>query len=103
MERITVSDLEAVVRRINRVMNGTDQHEPWERVDGTLRANVGVFYLDGAYGGYDLYRMVNESGGVDDVLRCGHRPKRELYDLMHAYLRGITSGIERVQREQVPA
>lgn len=89
MDRITVKDLEAVVRRVNRTVNGSEV-EPWVRgEDGQLRATVGAYYLDGAYGGYELLRMSNENGGVTDVLASGHVPKRELYALMHAFLRGI--------------
>ena len=89
-ERITIRDLEGVCRRINRTVNGTDYQEPWTKdEDGHNRASIGVYYLDGAYGGYALYRMATESGGVSDVLGLGHLSKRELYHSMHAFLRGI--------------
>jgi hypothetical protein len=51
-------------------------------------ATVGAYYLDGAYGGWALYRVVSESGGVEDVFRCGHRAKRELYLMLEAFLDG---------------
>jgi hypothetical protein len=89
MERITVKDLEAVCARINRVVNGTDEVEPWTRGDdGHLHAAIGVYHLSGAYGGYGLHRMMNDGGGVDDVF-YGHYPKRELYSKMQAFLKGI--------------
>lgn len=82
-------DLEAVCARINRTLNGKEC-QPWYRDDsGKLRATIGAFYIDGAYGGYALYRMVNPGGGVSDVFRVGHVPKRELRNLMFAYLEGI--------------
>ncbi len=58
--RITVSDLEAVVRRINRSVNGTDELPAWDVyiVDGKreFRQNPDVYHLSGAYGGYALHR-----------------------------------------------
>jgi hypothetical protein len=92
-DRITNRDLEAVCRRINIVFGFKDvplwNHTANE--DGTRRLNatVGMYYIDGAYGGVELHRMVNESGGVSDVFRVGHVPKRDLYRLMHAFLDGI--------------
>ena len=89
MQRITQKDLEAVCRRINRTVNGTDDVPAWvKNEEGTFRATVGVYVLDGAYGGWSLERIVGESGGVSDVFRCGHVPKRELYDRMQAFLDG---------------
>ncbi len=94
-ERVTIADLEAVCRRINRTVNGTDEVPVWnELVDGenSIRANIGVFYLDGAYGGYALYRIMSEGGGVTDVLNTGHTTKRELQARMFSFLEGIDYG-----------
>ena len=99
-DRITVKDLRAVCARINRwagFAGDAQLGEPaywtsvalWTQQDGRNIATVGMFYVDGAYGGWSLYRMMNEAGGVTDVLRSGHVPARELYGLMHAYLEGI--------------
>lgn len=95
-DRVTISDLEAICRRINRTVNGTDQTPVWETVhdleEAPFRhANIGVFYLDGAYGGYALYRIMNEGGGVTDVFNGGHMPKRELQARMFAFLEGIAT------------
>lgn len=88
MARITRKDLEPLVARLNRETNSP--MDPWTRgEDGKLRANIGNFHLSGAYGGWSLHRMVNESGGVSDVFSCGHVPARDLYNQLHAYLRGI--------------
>ncbi len=94
-ERVTIADLEAVCRRINRTVNGTDEVPVWnELVDGenSICANIGVFYLDGAYGGYALYRIMSEGGGVTDVLGTGHTTKRELQARMFSFLEGIDYG-----------
>ena len=81
--RILTSDLDAVCRRINRTLNGTD--ETPVRVDGENAPDV--FWISGAYGGYSLYR--NSGAGAEDVFRCGHLPKRELYDRMQSFLTGV--------------
>ena len=87
MNRITTKQLQAICDRINRVTNSP--MEPWTRIDGQLTANIGNYHLDGAYGGYALEQMVNESGGVRSVFGCGHIPKRELADRMYAFLAGL--------------
>jgi hypothetical protein len=93
MNRISKSDLQAVVDRINR-MAGSPLESYTITVDETGRkkyaANVGNYHLSGAYGGYALYRMDNESGGVENVLGTGHLAKRDLYDRMHAFIRGLS-------------
>lgn len=94
MDRITVRDLEAVCARINRTVNGAEL-EAWERrPDGVgVRQVPDAYVLSGAYGGYALHRNCSvsddgESHGVHDVFG-GHMPKRELYDRMQSFLRGI--------------
>lgn len=95
-ERITQRDLEAVCRRINRTVNGTDEtpcwtrrYEPGDPPNGANVASIGVYYIDGAYGGVALYRIVTDGGGVQDVFGNGHLAKRDLYSRMHGFLVGI--------------
>ena len=88
MNRITLKDLEAVVRRINAITNSPP--EPYTKDgNGKYIANIGNYHLDGAYGGYALHRMHGESGSVTDVLRIGHTPKKDLYHAMHAFIAGL--------------
>lgn len=77
MNRVTVKDLEAIVNRINTITSSPATSYT-KLADGKFKANIGNYHLDGAYGGYALYRMDNIGGGVQDVLRVGHVPKREL-------------------------
>lgn len=94
-ERITVKDLRAVCDRINRTFG--QALLPWTFGQGPAggKANIGTFYIDGAYGGWELMRIMNEGGGVTEPLgSTGHVPARELYGLMHAYLRGVEAGVE---------
>jgi len=89
--RITGKMLEAVVDRINTVTGSPPK--PWvKNKAGRLRAQVGNYHLDGAYGGWTLHRMVNKSGGVTVPLSHGYFPKRELYGQMQAFLRGLEMG-----------
>lgn len=102
-DRITNSDLEAVCRRINRIVNQSENFDVWESnpdwntetgtASNAVRARIGTFYIDGAYGGVALYRIMSEGGGVTDVFNVGHVPKRELYHLMFAYIEGLGTGI----------
>lgn len=87
MNRITVSDLRAVIARLNRTC-GTPQDPYTPDADGRLRANIGCWHLSRAYGGFGLHRMVNESGGVSDPFGH-HMPARELMNRISAYLRGF--------------
>jgi hypothetical protein len=73
MPRITRRDLESVVARLNReAYTGFPSTRPFE--------------LSGAYGGFALHRQGS------DVLRSGHVPARQLYDMIHAFLEGMELG-----------
>lgn len=86
-DRVSIKDLEAIVARINRITGSP--MEPYTRSSHGSVANIGNYHLSGAYGGYALHRMSNEAGGIIDALRSGHVSKRELRDLMFAYIAGI--------------
>jgi hypothetical protein len=86
--RNTDRDLKAVVDRINRVTNSPA--EPYTKDEaGRMRAQVGNYHLSHAYGGVCLHRMHNEGGAVTTPINSGHVTKRELYNLMHAFLNGL--------------
>jgi hypothetical protein len=92
--RISTKDLKATVDRINRITNSPmDMYNRTEDENGKgiYKANIGNYHLSGAYGGFSLHRMDNEGGGVQDVLGCGHLSKRDLYDRMHAFIRGLST------------
>ena len=86
--RVTEKQLEAIVRRINQITDSPEESYTKDSA-GQYQSNIGNYHLDHAYGGVSLHRMVNESGGVNNVLGCGHIPKSELADLMYAYIRGL--------------
>lgn len=82
--RVTQAQLQAAVDRINRLTESP--MTPY--VDGKIQ--VGNYHLSGAYGGVCLHRMHNEGGGVSSPLSTGHISKRELLNLMHAYIIGLS-------------
>ena len=85
--RITEKDLKAVCARINTITNSPDK--PY--LNGV--AQIGNFHVSSAYGGWNLQRMVNKSGGVN-VVFSGYQPKKDLYNQMHAFISGLNFGGE---------
>jgi len=88
--RITTKQLENLVTRINEVLGLPT--EPYTETDGQYRPNAGVYVLDWAYGGVKLSRMSTKEGctGQSDISGLG--TKREAWDFMHAFLKGIEAG-----------
>jgi hypothetical protein len=87
MNTITKAFLQAQVDLLNRATNSPI--EPWTRDGEKCIAQIGNYHISGAYGGVSLHRMVSQSGGVSDVFRSGHIPKRDLSDRIGAMLVGI--------------
>jgi hypothetical protein len=87
--RITEKYLQATCDRINRIMD--TPLEPYARGEGNLVANIGCYHLDHAYGRVALYQMASECGGVRDILD-GHMPKRDHYERMQAFIKGLENG-----------
>ena len=84
MERTTRKQLDFLCARINSAKKTPPA--PYENVNDKLIGQIGNFHLSGAYGGVCLHQTMNEAGGVRDVFSCGHVTKRDLYQMMHAYL-----------------
>ena len=88
MNRITEKDLLAVIKNINIITNSPET--PYRRLkNGKLKANIGNYHLDSAYGGYCLHRMHSEGGGVTCPINSGYTTKRDLYNQLQAFIRGI--------------
>ena len=87
MARISIKQLENVVNHLNRITGHNEK--PYTRVNDRLVASVGTYILDGAYGGWKLCQMANESGGQRDVLSTGYCSKPELYTAIHCYISGL--------------
>ena len=95
MERITKKQLERLVNWINRATNSPETAFTVDET-GKYTANIGAFYLSGAYGGVNLVRICTDGGGVENVFNHGHVPKRQLWQEMRAFL----AGLEAAKREQ---
>ena len=87
MDRITDKHLQAIVDRLNRITGMPAA--PY--IDG--KAQMGNYHLSHAYGGVALHRMYNDAGGITSPLSTGHITKRELANLMHAYIAGLESKV----------
>ena len=85
--KITQKDLEIVVRQINEAAKAPKTAYTRYK-SGKHKANIGHYYLDGAYGGWKLVRIVSEGGGIRDITP-GYVPKKELYYQMQAFLSGL--------------
>lgn len=79
-QRITNRQLENMVEAINTVYGHAI--EPY--TDG--KANIGTYYIDGAYGGVKLVQLVSDGGGVRNVSPNGYGTKRELYTFLNGML-----------------
>lgn len=90
MQKITLKDLEAVVRRINITTDSPLESYTKDKL-GKLVANIGNYHLSGAYGGWCLHRMHNANGGITTPINSGYTTKRDLYNLMHAFILGLES------------
>ena len=91
--RITTAHLNAIVERINTMTN-SPQTPYTIGSSGKYEPQAGCYHLSQAYGGYALHRMSLSAGctGISDVLSRGHMPKRELAELMYAFIRGMEVG-----------
>ncbi len=93
MQRITEKQLESLVERLNKVTNSP--LTPYtKQADGKFKANPGNYHWGWAYGGVKLVRMGNEGGGLSDgdVLGTGFGTKREVYNALHSFFRGMEVG-----------
>jgi len=99
-DRITVEQLKSRIRYINEATG--QPTEPYKCDEdghlvrgegGRLVHQPGNYHLDRAYGGSQL-AQVCESGGTRNVLHSGYVGNRALYDLLWAFLMGITAGAQ---------
>lgn len=88
--RVTEKQLQDLCARINREI-GSPAAPYTRNADGNLVGQVGNYQLSYADGGVSLHRLINERGGASDVFECGHIPKRDLANRMHAFLIGLDS------------
>jgi len=84
-DRITRKHLDALCARLNRI---TDS--PMTYMDEQRNILIGHWHVSSAYGGFCLVRTSNEFGGVSQPMgQMGHQPARQVYELTHAFIKGI--------------
>ena len=80
MERITDNHLDYQIGILNAHFGiDTGTSVEWN--------TVGRFYVQGAYGGFQLERIVNEGGGCADISKRGTR--REIYEQLMVLNEGL--------------
>lgn len=84
-QRITEKQLENLVTWINELTGSPVEYRNKE----TGKINIGHFTLSHAYGGVCVHRIVNEGGGCSTPIVHGHVTKRELYNEIHAFIKGL--------------
>jgi hypothetical protein len=89
MKQITQTMLQGKIDFLNELTG--NPLKPYAMVEGTHRSQIGNYHLSMQYGGYALYRTVNQGGGINDIFSRGHGTKRELYERICAYISGIES------------
>jgi hypothetical protein len=95
MNRITIKDLEYQVDLLNRLTGSPAERWKTEpRDDGGWASNPGHYMIGQAYGGCELERICSEGGGTSTPLNTGHIPKRELYEVLRAFIVGIRTAQE---------
>ena len=87
MDRITIKMLESRVDCLNKILNRPPT--AYTRSGTKFEANIGNFHLSEAYGGVCVHEMLGKGGGITEPIFYGHRPKREAFNLLNAYIRGI--------------
>ena len=80
--RVKISDLKDRLFDLNESKGFPA--EPYSKQGGRLEANVNTFYLSQAYGGYNVYQMVNKSGAVREPAGGGHVTKRECLERINS-------------------
>jgi len=88
MTRIKESDLNSKIRLINE-LTGSPVEPYLTGPDGRCKAQAGSYYLAGAYGGWKMERICGDGHGSMDPLNTGYVSKRDLYNQLAAFIRGL--------------
>ena len=85
--RITLSDLENRLFDLNE-FKGTPlkPHSPSDTMipGAGIKSNVGNYHLSQAYGGFNVYEMVNDAGGIKEPAGSGHVTKRDCLERINS-------------------
>ena len=97
MERITIKQIERKIDYLNEITGNPSEPYTWNEKEKKTVSNAGCYYWAGAYGGYKL-EQICEGGGSSDPIYTGFVPKRELYNKICAFVRGIEEGLEQGEK-----
>ena len=87
MTRITQKMLQTKLDYLNNITgNKVETHTKKETGHET---NIGNYHLDFSYCGIAVHQYYNTQGGISVPFGCGHVTKRELFDLLCAYIDGV--------------
>jgi len=86
MQRITLNDIEIQLEYLNALTDSPDR--PW--VAST--AQIGNYHLSRAYDGVCIHQMASAGGGVRTPVTPAHISKRECYDALVVFIKGIEVG-----------
>ena len=89
MQRITEKQLESACAAINQLTKSPLETYVKSK-SGKYTAQIGNYHLSHAYGVVSLHRIMSKGGGVEDVFRCGHVTKRDLFNRIQAFIVGVT-------------
>jgi hypothetical protein len=81
--RITDTHLNNAKDLINKLTNSPLKYFS---DDEDRKINIGHYHIYQSLGYYSLVKTVNDGGGVSTIL--AGESKRELYNLMHAFIKG---------------
>ena len=87
-DRITYKMLQGLCDYLNKLTNSPATSYA-QGEDGKYHAQIGNYHISGAYGGVNLERICNDGGAITQPIGGGFKTKRELYNLITAYIRGI--------------
>lgn len=98
MNRITKKMLQNLVDRLNKLCDYpltsyTKSDDPNAPISG-YKPNPLNYHLSFEYGGVALYQMSSTPGctGEESIFNCGHMSKRDLYNRIDSYLKGVEVG-----------
>jgi hypothetical protein len=85
MNKITDKQLDQVCDYLNKITHSPEKYRDSE----TGKIAIGHYHISHAYGGVCLHQTCNDGGGVRTPLSGGHIPKRDLFNEIHAFIKGI--------------
>ena len=84
--RISLKQLNAAIDHLNNIA-GTPTKPYSKGKDGKYTPNANCYHLDGAYGGWQLAQMSGK--GSRHPLNTGYISKRECFDSIHHFIKGM--------------